>query len=162
MSLGLIWAQARDGVIGLDGRMPWHLPEDLARFKRLTVGSTVVMGRRTWDSIEPPFRPLVDRRNVVVTRDPSWAGDGASVAHSIDEALVDEDTWVIGGAQLYTATIDRADRLEVTEIDASYDGDAFAPAIDFSVWEPTPLTADASWLTAANGLHYRFLTYARV
>ncbi len=162
MTLGLIWAQARDGVIGLDGRMPWHLTEDLAHFKQKTLGSTVVMGRRTWDSIGPRFRPLVDRRNVVVTRDPSWAAEGADVAHSIDGALSDEDTWVIGGAQLYAATIDRADRLEVTEIDASYDGDAFAPEIDFSVWEPTPLTADATWLTAGNGLRYRFLTYARV
>ncbi len=164
MSLGLIWAQARDRVIGLDGRMPWHLSEDLAHFRRLTVGSAVVMGRRTWDSIEPRFRPLAERRNVVVTRDPSWAADGASVAHSIDDALAesDADTWVIGGAQLYAATIDRADRLEVTEIDASFDGDAFAPAIDFSVWELTPLTADAPWLTAANGLRYRFLSYTLI
>ena len=164
MSLALIWAQARDGVIGLGGRMPWHLSEDLAHFKQLTLGSTVVMGRRTWESIEPRFRPLVGRRNVVVTRSTSWAAEGAEVAHAVDEALgdPDADTWVIGGAQLYSATIDRAARLEVTEIDAAFDGDAFAPAIDFSIWEPTPLTADAPWLTSRSGLRYRFLTYTQV
>lgn len=160
--IGLIWAQARGGVIGLDGRMPWHLPEDLAHFKAVTLGSTVVMGRRTWDSIEPRFRPLTGRRNVVVTRDPTWTAEGASVVHSVEDALVDEDTWVMGGAQIYAATIDRADRLEVTEVATAVDGDAFAPPIDFSVWELTPLTADAPWLTSRTGLGYRFLTYARV
>ena len=162
MSLGLIWAQARGGVIGAGGTMPWHLPEDLAHFKQTTLGSTVVMGRRTWESIEPRFRPLVDRRNVVVTRNPSWAAAGAEVVHSVDDALGDADTWVMGGGQLFQATIDRAARLEVTEIDASYDGDTFAPAIDFSVWEPTPLTVDAPWLTSHNGLRYRFLTYTLI
>jgi dihydrofolate reductase len=162
MSLSLIWAQARGGVIGANGTMPWHLSEDLAHFKELTLGSTVVMGRRTWDSIEPRFRPLIDRRNVVVTRDPSWTAAGADAVHSLDDALGDADTWVIGGGQLFEATIDRAARLEVTEIDAAYDGDTFAPAIDFSVWELTPLTADAPWLTSRTGLRYRFLTYAQV
>ncbi len=159
MTLGLIWAQARGGVIGAGGTMPWHLPEDLAHFKQKTLGSTVVMGRRTWDSIEPRFRPLVDRRNVVVTRSPTWTAEGAEVAHSIDEALTDSNTWVIGGAQLYAATIVRADRLEVTEIDATYDGDAFAPAVDASWLTPN---ADAPWLTSRSDLRYRFLTYARV
>ena len=157
--IGLIWAQARGGVIGADGTMPWHLSEDLAHFKDLTIGSTVVMGRRTWDSIEPRFRPLVDRRNIVLTRDPSWAAEGAEVAHSVDEALEDPHTWVIGGGQLFAATIARADRLEVTEIDASYEGDAFAPAIDAS-WLAGD--ADAPWLTSRAGLRYRFLSYTRV
>ena len=163
MSLGLIWAQARGGVIGADGTMPWHVPEDLAHFKELTMGSAVIMGRRTWESFPARFRPLSGRRNIVLTRDPSWAADGAEAVHSLDEALaLDPDPWIIGGAQLFTATIDRADRLEVTEIDAAYDGDTFAPAIDFSVWVPTPLTADAPWLTSRTDLRYRFLTYARV
>jgi dihydrofolate reductase len=157
--IGLIWAQARGGVIGADGTMPWHLSEDLAHFKDLTIGTTVVMGRRTWDSIEPRFRPLVDRRNIVLTRDPSWAAEGAEVAHSVDEALDDPHSWVIGGGQLFAATIARADRLEVTEIDASYRGDAFAPAIDAS-WLAED--ADGPWLTSRTGLRYRFLTYARV
>ena len=163
MSLSLIWAQASNGIIGADGTMPWHLPEDLAHFKELTLGSTVIMGRRTWESFPTRFRPLPGRRNVVVTRDPAWAAEGAEVVHSIDDALeVDASPWIIGGAQLFLATIDRAARLEVTEIDISPDGDTYAPAIDFSVWQLTPLTADAPWLTAGNGLRYRFRTYTRV
>ena len=163
MSLSLIWAQARGGVIGSDGTMPWHLPEDLAHFKELTTGSAVIMGRRTWESFPARFRPLPGRRNIVLTRDPSWAGDGAEAVHSLDDALaLDSSPWIIGGAQLFTATIDLAARLEVTEIDAAYDGDTFAPAIDFSVWEPTPLTTHAPWLTSHNGLRYRFLTYTLI
>ena len=117
--LGLIWAQARGGVIGADGGMPWHLPEDMARFKSLTLGHPVVMGRKTWESIPPRFRPLVDRRNIVVTRDESFVAPGAEVAHSVDAALAlaGPEAWVMGGAQLYAATIALADRLEVTEID---------------------------------------------
>lgn len=163
MSLTLIWAQASNGVIGAGGTMPWHVPEDLAHFKELTMGSAVVMGRRTWESFPPRFRPLPGRRNIVLTRDPSWTAEGAEAIHSLDEALaLDSSPMIIGGAQLFVATLDRAARLEVTEIDAPFDGDTFAPAIDFSVWEPTPLTADAPWLTSRTGPRYRFLTYALV
>jgi dihydrofolate reductase len=161
MTLGLIWAEAHDGVIGVDGRMPWHLPEDLAHFKAVTMGSPVIMGRRTWDAIDPRFRPLAGRRNVVVTRDPHWTADGAEVLHSIDEALAIPNAWVIGGAQLYAATIDRADHLEVTEIDAAYTGDevAHAPAID-ATWRPAS-SVPAPWLTSRTGLDYRILSYTR-
>jgi dihydrofolate reductase len=163
MTLGLIWAEAHDGVIGVDGRMPWHLPEDLAHFKALTMGSPVIMGRRTWDAIDPRFRPLVGRRNIVVTRDPSWKAEGAEVAHSIDDALAmpDADAWVIGGAHLYGETIARADRLEVTEIDAAFTGDevAHAPEID-ATWRPAP-DVDPTWLISRTGLAYRFLSYTR-
>ncbi len=163
MSLSLIWAKAANGIIGADGTMPWHLPEDLAHFKELTMGSTVIMGRRTWDSFPARFRPLPGRRNVVLTRDPTWTADGAEVVHSLDDALaIDSSPWIIGGAQLFAATMDRAARLEVTEIDVSPDGDTYAPAIDFSVWQLTPLTADAPWLTSRTGLGYRFRTYTRV
>jgi dihydrofolate reductase len=163
MSVGLIWAQASNGVIGADGTMPWHVPEDLAHFKELTMGSAVVMGRRTWESFPPRFRPLPGRRNIVLTRDPSWTAEGAEAVHSLDEALaLDASPMIIGGAQLFAATIDHASRLEVTEIDAPFDGDTFAPAIDPSVWIRTPLTADAPWLTSRTGLRYRFLTYALV
>jgi dihydrofolate reductase len=125
------------------------------------MGSPVIMGRRTWDAIDPRFRPLAGRRNVVVTRDPHWTADGAEVLHSIDEALAIRNAWVIGGAQLYAATIDRADHLEVTEIDAAFTGDevAHAPAIDLS-WRPDP-AADPTWLTSSTGLVYRFLSYTR-
>ena len=163
MTLALIWAQAHGGVIGADGTMPWHIPEDLAHFKELTMGSTVIMGRRTWESFPARFRPLPGRRNIVLTRDPSWSADGAEPVHSLEEGLaLDPSPWVIGGAQLFAATIERAARLEVTEIDATYDGDTFAPAIDFSVWVSTPLTADAPWRTSRTGLRYRFVSYARV
>jgi dihydrofolate reductase len=163
VSVALIWAQASNGVIGAEGGMPWHLPEDLAHFKQLTTGSAVIMGRRTWESFPERFRPLSGRRNIVVTHDPSWTAEGADVVHSVDEALaLDANPWIIGGAQLFTATMDRAARLEVTEIDVSPEGDTHAPAIDFSVWQPTPLTADAPWMTSRTGLRYRFLTYARI
>jgi dihydrofolate reductase len=163
VSISLIWAQASNGVIGADGTMPWHLPEDLAHFKELTAGSTVIMGRRTWESFPERFRPLPGRRNIVVTRDAAWSADGAETAHSVDDALArDASPWVIGGSALFLETLDRAARLEVTEIDITPDGDTYAPAIDFSVWQLTPLTTDAPWLTARNGLRYRFRTYTRI
>jgi len=163
MSLTLIWAQASNGVIGADGTMPWHVPEDLAHFKELTMGSAVIMGRRTWDSFPERFRPLPGRRNIVLTRDPSWSADGAEVVHSLHDALaLDPSPWIIGGAQLFAATLERAARLELTEIDGAFDGDTYAPAIDPSVWMLTPLTDAAPWLTSRTGLRYRFLTYARI
>ena len=162
MTVTLIWGQASNGVIGLDGDMPWSVPEDLARFRRLTMGSAVIMGRRTWDTIPPRFRPLAGRRNIVVTRDPSWIAEGATVAHSIDEALaLDDAPWIMGGAQLYAATIDRADRLEITEIAVAPAGDAFAPTIDPALWVQTPDSLGAAWLTSRSGLEYRFLSYVR-
>ena len=162
MTVSLIWGQASNGVIGANGDMPWNVPEDLARFRDLTMGSTVIMGRRTWDSIEPRFRPLRGRRNIVITRDRDWIADGATVAHTIDEALaLDPSPWIMGGAQIYAATIGRADRLEVTEIAVTPDGDAHAPAIDSTLWALTPDTADAPWLTSRAGLAYRFLSYLR-
>jgi dihydrofolate reductase len=153
MPLSLIWAEAHDRVIGASGGMPWHVPEDLAHFKELTLGSTVIMGRKTWDALDPRFRPLPGRRNVVVTRDPEWSADGAEVVHEI--AL--DDGWVIGGAELFAATIDRAVRLEVTELDLDVDGDAFAPPIG-SGWE---LTSEGEWQQSRGGVRYRFLTYGR-
>lgn len=155
--IGLIWAQARDGVIGRAGRMPWHLPEDLAHFRAVTAGATVVMGRTTWDSIPARFRPLPGRRNVVVTRNRSWSAPGAEVAHSIDAALAASPTvWVVGGAEVYAATLDRADVLEVTELDLAVDGDAFAPPVPEG-WA----AADAPWRTSRDGIRHRFLTYCR-
>ncbi|CAN5264012.1 dihydrofolate reductase [soil metagenome] len=166
--LALIWAQAADGVIGIDGRMPWHLPEDLAHFKALTLDHPVIMGRRTWNSIEPRFRPLVQRRNIVVSRDTSFAAEGAEVAHSLDDAIqlagkhsAGGHAWIIGGAQIYAATIENAKRLEVTEIDATYEGDAFAPPIDDS-WRLTTIDPDVGWHRSRAGLAYRFVTYERV
>jgi dihydrofolate reductase len=163
MSLSLIWAEAHDRVIGAAGGMPWHVPEDLAHFRELTTGSTVVMGRKTWDALDPRFKPLPGRRNVVVTRDPAWAAEGAEVAHSIDAALAASPstpapTWVIGGAELFAATIDRADRLEVTELDLDVAGDTWAPPIG-SGWQ---VASEGEWQESRTGIRYRFMRYTRV
>jgi dihydrofolate reductase len=157
VTVSLIWAQARDGVIGNSGEIPWHLPEDMAMFKDLTMGSTVVMGRLTWDSLPERFRPLPGRRNVVVTRQAGWQADGATPASSVRAALeaASGEVWVIGGAQIYAAALPFADRLVVTEIDEAYDGDCFAPPID-DAWRVDEATA---WQPSSNGLRYRVTTY---
>ncbi|AGW41645.1 dihydrofolate reductase [Leifsonia xyli subsp. cynodontis DSM 46306] len=159
MSITLIWAQARDRVIGAGGAMPWHLPEDLRHFRELTGGEPVVMGRRTWESIPDRFRPLPGRRNIVVTRQKGWDAPGAEVAHSLSGALTaagDGTAWVIGGGELYRQALPLADRVEVTEIDLTVAGDTHAPALG-PEWHAQP----APWLTAANGMRYRFLRYLR-
>ncbi len=163
--IGLIWAEARGGVIGAGGGMPWHVPEDLAHFKRTTHGAPVVMGRRTWDSLPPRFRPLPGRANIVVTRQADWAADGAVRAGSVDEALgfaasdAADRIWVIGGAELFAGTIDRADRLVVTELDLDVDGDTFAP--DRTRWRLVAADPADGWHASRSGIGYRFLTFAR-
>ena len=101
MTVGLIWAQSRSGVIGRDGGIPWRLPEDQAHFKRLTLGHTVVMGRLTWESLPKKVRPLPGRRNVVLTRQADYMAEGAMVVGRLDEVLTDDEAWVIGGEQVY-------------------------------------------------------------
>ncbi|MEX3103648.1 MULTISPECIES: dihydrofolate reductase [unclassified Streptomyces] len=158
MSVGLIWAQSLDGVIGADSTIPWRLPEDLAHFKATTLGHPVVMGRRTWDSLPPRFRPLPGRRNIVLTRDASWTADGAERAASLPEALASApDAWVIGGGEIYRAAMEFASRLSVTEIDVQVTGDTYAPALDES-WR---VAEEGDWLTSTAGLRYRILEYVR-
>jgi dihydrofolate reductase len=134
----LILARARNGVIGAGGGLPWRLPEDLAFFKRTTMGHPIVMGRKTWESIG---RPLPGRRSVVVTRDRNFTASGADVVHSLAEAITGcraaAEIFVIGGAQLYADALPRADRLLLTEIHADFDGDTFLPAPAPDVWEET-------------------------
>jgi dihydrofolate reductase len=157
--LGLIWAQSTSGVIGRDGGIPWQVPEDLIRFKEVTLGHTVVMGRRTWDSLPAKVRPLPGRKNVVVTRQTDFVARGATVVSSLDDVLTDPDTWVIGGEQIYALALPRADRCEVTEIDIAIprdDGDAIAPVLDEG-WVGTP----GEWQTSDAGVRYRFHTYRR-
>lgn len=158
--IGLIWAQARNGVIGKDGVMPWHLPEDLAHFKRTTLGSPVIMGRKTWDSIPPRFRPLPGRSNIVVTRQADWSQNGVQRASSVREALqkceISSQVWVIGGAQIYAQALPLADELVVTEIDADFDGDAHAPALG-TEWR----VVAREELVATNGLRLAFVTYRK-
>jgi dihydrofolate reductase len=159
--VSLIWAQARNGVIGAGGRLPWHLPEDLALFRRLTTGSTVVMGRLTWESLPERFRPLPGRTNVVLTRDPGWAADGAVRIGSVDEALDRPGAlWGIGGGTVYAALLPHADRLVVTEVDLDVEGDTWAPGIG-PEWAPVGRVPAEGWSASSSGPRYAVTTYAR-
>ena len=160
MSVSLIWAQSTSGIIGRDGAIPWQLPEDMARFKDLTTNHTVLMGRRTWESLPARFRPLPGRRNVVLTRDPGYTADGAEVVTSFDEILDRPRVWVIGGSEIYHLALSAANRCEVTEVDIDLrvdDEDALAPMLDES-W----VGAAREWQYSSSGLRYRYLSYARV
>ncbi|MBT8796903.1 dihydrofolate reductase [Microbacterium flavum] len=162
--LGLVWAEARGGVIGRDGGMPWHVPEDLAHFRALTTGHPVIMGRRTWESFPPRFRPLPGRRNIVVTRSDAWAEAGAERAGSLEDALAlvadAESAWVIGGAGLFAEALPRAGILEVTELDLEIrDGDTFAPAR--AGWAVAAVDPADGWSVSRTGIPYRFLTLIR-
>ena len=164
MRLNLIFARARRGVIGLNNKLPWHLPEDLAHFKATTLGQPVIMGRKTWESLPSKFRPLPGRTNIVVTRQTDWQALGVHVAHSMAQALAlcDGDSndkgeaWVIGGAEVYAQALPLAQRAVITEIDAEFEGDAFAPEFD-TTWHETTRTAH----TSADGLAYSFVTLTR-
>jgi dihydrofolate reductase len=135
--LQLIVARARNGVIGNRGAMPWHLPEDLAHFKRTTMGHSIIMGRKTWDAIG---RALPGRRNIVLTRTAGWRAPGAEAASSLDEAIgrcaqAAQQAFVIGGAEIYAQALARGvDTLHVTEIDAEFAGDTVFPAPDPARW----------------------------
>ncbi|MCW3494028.1 dihydrofolate reductase [Microbacterium sp. SSM24] len=163
--IGLVWAEASGGVIGAQGGMPWHVPEDLAHFKEVTAGAPVVMGRRTWESLPDRFRPLPGRRNLVVTRSDDWAAPGAERAPSLEEALATaaetapEWIWIIGGGELFRESIESADRLEVTELDLEVDGDTFAP--DRADWHTVDVQPAGGWSTSRSGIRYRFLRLER-
>lgn len=163
-----IWAQARNAqgrpVIGSDGDMPWHVPEDLKHFKTQTTGAAVIMGRRTWESFPHAFRPLPGRTNIVITSSESLHGADAVVT-SLDDALAvaarlspDTDVWVIGGGRVYADAMDRLAQLEVTELDVEVDGDTFAPVIDPDEWSAAHTS---QWHTSSTGVRYRFVTYTR-
>ena len=158
--IGMIWAQARNGAIGKGGVMPWHLPEDLAHFKRTTLGAPVIMGRKTWDSIPPRFRPLPGRRNVVITRDPAWRAEGAEHASTLEQAITlcgdVPVAWVTGGAEIFRLAIPRADVAVITEIDADFEGDVHAPALGPG-WRETARERHIS----AMGVPFSFVTFER-
>ncbi len=160
MKLKLILARSRNGVIGRDNTMPWHLPEDLAHFKRTTMGAPVIMGRKTWESLPPRFRPLPGRLNIVVTRQLDWDADGVKVAHSLQEACAQcasaETAWIIGGAELYRLAMPWADEAVVTEIDADFEGDAFAPVFGPN-WHEIARETERS----ARGLSLSYVTLAQ-
>ncbi len=158
MKLHLIYARARNGVIGKDNQMPWHLPEDLAHFKRVTLGQPVVMGRKTWDSLPARFRPLPGRLNIVVTRQTDWQADGALRATSIEDAMrlcADApDAWIMGGAEIYRQAEPLASTAVVTEINADFEGDAFAPELG-DTWQEIRRESHVG----AGGLIFSFVTY---
>ena len=180
-SINLIWAEARDkegrtGAIGYEGGMPWHLPEDLKHFKELTVSHPVIMGRRTWESLDPKYRPLPNRDNIVVSHDHDYRAVGATVVDSVEDALdlarqeaIPDDgldrseIWVIGGAQLFREVLPEANKAYVTEINAAVDADAYAPdltqAAGWSIADQSAWQVPAEVGTGISG--YRFLTYVR-
>jgi dihydrofolate reductase len=168
----LIYARAKNGVIGLNNQLPWHLPEDLAHFKKLTTGQTVLMGRKTWDSLPNAYKPLPNRLNLVMTRTKGWQAPGA---HTVDSMEMAQEfhhdhcvqhpkeplsstpaIWVIGGAQIYAQSLPHAQRVEMTEIDLEVNGDAFAPDLG-QEW----IEIHREEHTSSRGVPFRFLTFNR-
>lgn len=142
MKLALIWAMSRNRTIGRNNALPWHLPEDMKYFKRVTMGKPIIMGRKTWESIG---RPLPGRSNIVITRDPSYVAEGVKIVRTLEEAislaasiaLIDgaNEAVVIGGAQIYALALPLAQRLYMTQVHAEVEGDAFFPQFDLTQWE---------------------------
>ncbi|MDE2111437.1 MAG: dihydrofolate reductase [Alphaproteobacteria bacterium] len=162
MTISLILARADNGVIGSKGALPWRLPDDMRRFKALTMGKPCIMGRKTWESL--PKRPLPGRTNIVVTRNAAFAAEGAAVAQSFDAALAiarkenPSEIMVIGGAEIYAAALPRAGRIHLTEIHAVFDGDARMPAFDKKIWRETAREDHA----AADGVAYSYVTLEHI
>jgi dihydrofolate reductase len=161
VTVSLIAAVARGGVIGRDGGIPWRLPEDMGRFRELTIGHAVVMGRRTWESLPDTFRPLPGRGNVVVTRSPDWRAQGADRAGSIEEALEllesESSVFVIGGGEIYAAALPFVDELLLTEIDADIEGDTTFPSWDRGEFEEI----ERHERVAEDGTPFAFVRYVR-
>lgn len=159
--LGLVWAQALGGVIGAGGRLPWHLPEDLRAFRDLTTGTTVVMGRRTWESLPPERRPLPGRRNVVLSRRRDWHPEGAEVLGSPNGVLgLDGDVWGIGGSAVYAALLGHAQTVVRTDVDLAVAGDVRAPVLG-PEWVLAGRSPGTGWHVSRTGLRYATSTYAR-
>ena len=159
MSVSIIAAMSRNRVIGRKTRIPWHLPEDLKRFKQMTMGHTLVMGRVTFESIG---RPLPGRVTIAVSRQSGYQPEGVLVARCLDEALrlaKDDDVFIAGGAMLYEAALPLASRILLTVIEAEYEGDAFFPLIDMKRWRQV---SEELHTAAGEGLSWRFLTYEAV
>jgi dihydrofolate reductase len=170
MKVALIAAVARNGVIGHANDLVWKLPEDMAFFKRTTMGNPVIMGRKTWESIPARFRPLTGRTNIVVTRQPAWRAEGALAAHGLEQALElalesvaanphGLRAFVIGGAELYALALPHADELVLTEIDRDFDGDARFPD-----WPPNHFVETSrvhQHAAAPNDFDFAFVDYRR-
>ncbi len=141
MKLALIAAISENNCIGNQGKLPWNIPEDMKHFKDLTIGHTVLMGRKTWESLPKKFRPLPQRKNIIITRDETYSvPTGVIVCKSLTEVIEkfsNETILVIGGAEIYKQTIDLADTLYITHVHTDVPGDAFFPKIDPNQWKPT-------------------------
>lgn len=139
--IALIAAIAQNNCIGKSNTLPWHLPEDLLHFKKITTGKIVLMGRKTWESIPEKYRPLPNRKNIVITTQSDFVvPEGVETYHSINDALLahaSEDIFIIGGATIYTQTIGLADTLYITHVNQIVDGDAFFPDVDHNIWKET-------------------------
>ena len=155
----LILAMADNGVIGKNGAIPWRISDDLKRFKQLTMGKPVVMGRKTWDSL--PKKPLPERTNIVVTRQPGWKGEGAVAASSLDDALAKAaqaaEVMVIGGAEIYRAALAKAQRIELTEVHRSFEGDAVF-SFDRGAWREVAREEHVT----PDGLSFSYVTLTRI
>lgn len=162
MTISMIWAMGKDQVIGRNGGMPWHLPKDMAYFKRMTLNKPILMGRKTWESFGS--KPLPNRTNIVLTRDPGFQlkPQEGIVIHELEDALAyegEQELMVIGGAQIYELMLPKADRLYVTFIDHAFEGDTFFPEVNREEWqvvEEVPGITDEN-----NPYRYRFVTYER-
>lgn len=157
--ISIVVAHARNGVIGRDGELPWRLPSDMRRFRELTSGGCVVMGRRTYESLPDGFRPLPGRRNVVLSTDPAYAPDGAEVFGDLDSALAacPGDCFVIGGEVTYRQALPRADRIYATRVEAEVAGDTFFPALEAAEWR----CVEQSEGIEENDYRFTFRTYER-
>ena len=164
MTIRLIFATSINRVIGNAGKIPWHIPEDMLRFKELTIGDTVVMGRKTWDSIPSKFKPLKDRVNIVLSRNTSLTIEGAIVYNNYDDIWKnhkDEDIWIIGGEQVYKDCIDKAEAIFVTRVFNEFEGDAFSPYVDPAVFELINTSSTQISINSHN-LRYAFQTFVRI
>lgn len=162
-TVGVIVAVAENGVVGRDGQLPWHLPEDLRYFRRMTLGRPIIMGRRTFESIG---RPLPGRRNIVITQTPGFRADGLELASSLRSALelaaatAPDEIMVIGGARVYAEAIPLADHLYMTEVHAQVPGDTFLPSVDWSEWREVGREFHPA--EGNNAFDYSFVEYRRI
>ncbi len=160
-TISLVLARADNGVIGNNGGIPWRIPEDMRRFKALTMGHPILMGRKTWDSF--PKKPLPGRTNIVITRDTNWKADGAAAVHSLNDALAEArkenpvEIAIIGGAEIYIASLPIATRVHLTEVHSDVEGDVVMPAFDPAVWRETAREDH----TTPEGLKYSYVTLER-
>jgi dihydrofolate reductase len=159
--IALVLAMADNGVIGARGAIPWRIADDMRRFKAITMGKPIVMGRKTWDSL--PKKPLPGRTNIVITRDRAFRAEGAVVVHSLDEAIAraqseqPDEIVIAGGTEIYLAALPRADVVHLTQVHGEFEGDARMPAFDKKVWRET---AREDRVTA-EGLRYSYVTLER-